>query len=67
MPKDERAYQYDQQYIKENLIKVLITFNRKKPRDMSVVEWLDAQPAKSTYIKRLIWQDMQAQKKKGSE
>ena len=60
MPKTPKAYQYDQQYIHENLIRVLITFNRKKPSDLELMAWLESQPAKSTYIKELIRRDMEA-------
>lgn len=58
MAKDEKAYKYDQDYIKANLIKILITYNRKKPDDMAELEWLNAQEeGKSAYIKRLIRED----------
>lgn len=56
----DRKYSYDQDYIKKNLKRVLITFNRNNPSDMAIAEWIDKQPfSKNQYIKQLIRKDME--------
>lgn len=53
-------YSYDQNYIKKNLKRILLTFNRNNPSDMAIVEWLDQQPlSMNRYIKNLVQLDMQ--------
>lgn len=39
-----------------------ITFDFNKHTEADLIEWLNAQPAKATYIKRLIREDMARQK-----
>lgn len=54
-------YSYDQDYIKKNLKRVLLTFNRNNPTDMALVDWLDQQPwSMNRYIKSLIEKDMRS-------
>lgn len=54
-----RKYGYDQEYLKSNIQKVSVTFNRQNPTDTVLLEWLNAQPgSKVAYIKRLISEDM---------
>lgn len=54
-----RKYGYDQAYLKDNIFKVSVTFNRQNPTDTVLLEWLNAQPgSKVAYIKRLISEDM---------
>lgn len=54
-----RKYGYDQAYLKDNITKVSVTFNRQSPTDTVLLEWLNAQPgSKVAYIKRLISEDM---------
>lgn len=54
-------YRYDQEYIKKNMKRVLITFNRNNAQDMHLVEWMEQQPGSMTkYIKQLIRKDMEA-------
>lgn len=56
----ENKYEIDQKYIKENLKRVLITFNKKKPADMELVDHLQKQPSSMAgYIKGLIREDME--------
>lgn len=56
-----RKYSYDQDYIKKNLKRVLLTFNRNNPSDMELVDWLEKQPfSMNRYIKSLIEKDMQS-------
>lgn len=54
-----RKYGYDQTYLKDNITKVSVTFNRQSPTDTVLLEWLNAQTgSKVAYIKRLISEDM---------
>ena len=56
---DDRKYAYDQEYIKKNLKRVLITFNQNSKADMDIYEWLNQQTgSKVAYIKSLILTDM---------
>ncbi len=57
MPRDK--YAYDQQYLKENITKKSITFNRNKPEDMRVLEWINQQNNSNQYIKGLVLEDME--------
>lgn len=53
-------YSYDQEYIKKNLKRVLLTFNRNNPSDMELANWLEQQPwSMNRYIKSLIRSDME--------
>ena len=55
-----KKYNYDQQYLKENMITVGVTFNKRKPDDMTLLEWInDREEKKVPYIKRLIREDME--------
>lgn len=57
-------YTYDQEYIKNNLKRVLITFNRTKKADMEIADFLSTREESMTgYIKRLIHEDMERQNK----
>ena len=57
---DQRKYV--REYLQENIIYRKINFNAKKPEDMVIKEWLDAQKEEgiSNYLKRLIRADMEA-------
>ncbi|RNM28879.1 hypothetical protein EDX97_11620 [Absicoccus porci] len=50
-------------YDKENTKSVLLKLNKKT--DADIIEMLDAVPSKMGYIKDLIRQDIEAQKKTG--
>lgn len=50
-------------YDKENTKSVLLKLNKKT--DADIIEMLDAAPSKMGYIKSLIRQDIEAQKKTG--
>ena len=50
-------------YDKENTKSVLLKLNKKT--DADIIELLDAVPSKMGYIKDLIRQDIEAQKKTG--
>ena len=58
----EKAFdkkEYDRQYIKQNIKLVPISFNRSKPEDMRMLQWLKARPEGiSAYIKALVKQHM---------
>ena len=56
----EEKYTYDQQYLKDNILTVGITFNKRKPEDMALLDWLnDRDEKKVAYIKRLLREDME--------
>ena len=58
-----KKYAYDQEYIKKNLKRVLITFNRNNPADMRLVSWMESRKmSKNAYIKQLIEMDMEAKR-----
>ncbi len=50
---------YDQQYIKKNVIRKEIVFNRNNPQDMKTLEYINGKESANAYIKELINQDMQ--------
>lgn len=53
-------YGYDQQYLKENIQTVGVTFNKRKPEDMVLLDWVtNRDETKVSYIKRLIREDME--------
>lgn len=53
-------YSYDQTYIRENMTTVGVTFNKRKPDDMILLDWLNNRDEKKVaYIKRLIREDME--------
>lgn len=51
-------YQYDQNYIKQNLIRIAVVFNKLNPEDMRCVDYLKKHKSMSAYIKELIAKDM---------
>lgn len=56
----EDKYAYDQEYLKQNVTLVNISFNQKKEEDMIILNWLNSLPGSRTaYIKNLIREDMQ--------
>ena len=55
-----KKYSYDQGYLAENITKVSLTFNRRVPEDMELMEWLKSKPeGRNQYIKRLLREDME--------
>ena len=53
---------YDQDYMKKNITRKLIPFNKKKPEDVKMLKWLDSRPEGITaYIKGLVLEDMEYQ------
>lgn len=53
--------EYVKEYQRENRIAKKVTFNRKNPDDMAMVEWLDHRPEGIVqYLKSLIRDDMMA-------
>ena len=55
----DKKYSYDQEYIKKNLKRILITFNRNNPGDMQLVRWIENQnDSMNAYIKGLVEKDM---------
>lgn len=56
---DQREYTV--RYNRENVTRKMITFNKNKPEDMAILEWLEKQPeGMVAYVKRLISEDMKA-------
>jgi hypothetical protein len=54
----EKKYGYDQGYLKQNIIAVNVTFNRRKKEDIELLEWLNGRDeSRVSYIKRLIRED----------
>ena len=50
---------YVKEYIRENVIRKMITFNKNNPDDMELLEHLKKQPeGMVAYVKRLIREDM---------
>lgn len=57
-PEEKSAY--DQQYIKTNVVRMMVTFNRRKPEDMVLYDWMTSRgESMVAYIKRLIREDME--------
>ncbi len=55
---------YLNEYIHTNIVYKSINFNMKKPDDVELLEWVAAQPEKvSPYLKRLVKEDMERNKK----
>ena len=50
---------YNVKYQKENITQKLVKFNKKKPEDMQLLKWAEAQGSFSGYCKQLIRTDMQ--------
>ena len=57
MDKKEKA-QYDRAYMRENILRKIIGFNKTKPEDMELWDWLGQQENVTEYIKNLIREDM---------
>lgn len=57
MEKSNKAA-YDVEYTKKNVARKLITFNRNKPDDMKMWDWLEEKQNANGYIKDLIREDM---------
>ena len=51
--------QYDQTYIRENVVRKVVTFNKTKEEDRAVLAWLDTKYNFNAYIRGLILRDMQ--------
>ena len=50
---------YVNEYIKTTIVYRRMNFNKGKPEDMQMVEWIDSQPeGTSNYLKRLVLQDI---------
>ena len=58
---NEREYQYQQEYLRENIRSVNVPFNMKINEDAELYEYLNRiEGKKATYIKELIRKDMKA-------
>lgn len=54
---------YDLDYLKQNVVLKNISFNRNKPDDMELLEWINQQsPSANGYVKNLIREDMERHK-----
>lgn len=50
---------YDQEYIRKNIKRKLITFNVNKAEDREMLDWLNGIDNVVGYVKRLIREDME--------
>ena len=51
--KNEKNYEYK----RENVRRLVIPINRRTEADL--LEWIERQPQKATYIKELIWREIE--------
>ena len=57
----EQKYSYDKLYLQQNTTRVSLVFNKRKPDDLIIMEWLKTRAEGSNgYIKRLIRADMES-------
>ena len=57
----DKKSKYDQEYMRQNITRKLIPFNRLKQDDMEILAWLNSRPEGATaYIKELIRKDMRS-------
>ena len=57
----DKKSKYDQEYMRQNITRKLIPFNRLKQDDMEILAWLNSRPEGATaYIKDLIRRDMKS-------
>ena len=56
-------YPSNRKYEKANILPVRVAFNRKTEPEL--VERIEREPRKSTYIKRLVREDVEREKRKG--
>lgn len=55
----EEKYIYDKQYIRSNIVTISLTFNKLKPEDMALLDWINSrEESKVSYIKQLVRKDM---------
>ena len=55
----DKKSRYDQEYMRQNITRKLIPFNKLKQDDMEILAWLNSRPEGATaYIKDLIRKDM---------
>jgi hypothetical protein len=58
---NQKKSRYDQEYMRQNITRKLIPFNKLKQDDMEILEWLNSRPEGATaYIKDLIRRDMRS-------
>ena len=50
---------YDINYAKENIIRKMITFNRKLPEDLKLLQWAESHGNFIGYVKSLIAADLE--------
>ncbi len=56
---NQKQYEHDQKYLKENIKLVNFSLNRRKPEDMEMLEWLNSrEEGIGAYVKALIRRDM---------
>ncbi len=61
MKTSKEKHEYDVNYAKEKLQQVRLSLN--KGTDADLISWLEKQPNKQGYIKRLIREDIERAKK----
>lgn len=49
---------YDQEYIKQNIVRKQIQFNRLQEEDMKLLAWTESKGNVNQYVKGLIREDM---------
>ena len=61
-----KKLEYIKEYNRENIVYKKINFNRGKPDEMQIVEWLESRPEGiAMYLKRLIAEDMKKNEASG--
>lgn len=58
----DEEYQYQQQYIRDNIKFVSVPFNLKNQEDSELYDYLKQVEKKATYIKGLIRKDLEERK-----
>lgn len=61
MKTDPKKYEYDRQYAKDKLVQVKFSLNKETDQDM--IEWLGKMDNKQGYLKALIRNDMEGERK----
>ena len=55
----ERKSAFDQEYMRKNVTRKLLPFNRTVETDVKILDWLEQKPNMTQYIKTLILADME--------
>ena len=58
-------YPSNAKYERENLLRVMVKFNKKTEPDL--VDRVEREPQKATYLKRLVKEDIEREKSQGGD